>query len=78
MVTRMRYEAGDHVPAHRHPNEQAGYVVSGKVRIQFDEYDTILEAGDSYVIPMNVAHSLDVLESGIAIDVFCPPRDDYL
>jgi quercetin dioxygenase-like cupin family protein len=78
MVTRMRYRAGDRVPSHRHPNEQAGYVVSGQVRIQFAEHDEILQAGDSYCIPRNVDHTFDALTAGEVIDVFCPPRQDYL
>jgi quercetin dioxygenase-like cupin family protein len=78
MVTRMRYKAGHHVPAHQHPNEQAGYVISGRVRMQFGDHDDILESGDSYVIPMGVAHTIDVIEAGDVIDVFCPPRQDYL
>ena len=78
MVTRMRYEAGVHIPGHHHPNEQAGYVVSGRVRIRFGEHDEVLEAGDSYVIPMDVVHTFDVLEDGEVIDVFCPPRQDYM
>jgi quercetin dioxygenase-like cupin family protein len=78
MVTRMRYEAGAHIPGHRHPNEQAGYVISGRVRVRFGEHDEILEAGDSYVIPKDLVHTFDVLEAGEVIDVFCPPREDYL
>ena len=78
MVTRMRYKADAHIPEHRHPNEQAGYVISGRVRVQFGEYNEVLEAGDSYVIPVDVAHTFDVLEAGEVIDVFCPPRQDYM
>jgi quercetin dioxygenase-like cupin family protein len=77
MVTRMRYQAGDHVPAHQHPNEQAGYVTSGRFRMQFGGHDQVLESGDSYVIPGSVEHTLDVIEAGDVIDVFCPPRQDY-
>ncbi len=38
----------------------------------------ILETGDSYAIPGNVAHSFKVLEAGEVIDVFTPHREDYL
>ena len=78
MVTRMRYESGAQIPGHHHPNEQAGYVISGRVRIRFGEYDEILEAGDTYVIPKDVVHTFDVFEAGEVLDVFCPPREDYL
>ena len=78
MVTRMRYQAGDHVPPHQHPNEQAGYVTSGKYRIRFGDYDEVLQAGDTCAIPMDVQHTIDALEAGEVIDVFSPPREDCM
>ena len=78
MLTIMNYKTGDHVPFHKHPNEQTGYVISGKIRIRFGNYDEELSAGDSYVIPENVDHSIEVIETGDVIDVFIPPREDYL
>ena len=33
MVTKMLYKKEDDVPLHRHPNEQSGYVISGKYRL---------------------------------------------
>lgn len=78
MVTKMNYKIGDQVPVHSHPNEQSGYVISGKYRIKFLNYDQILNPGDSYSIPENVDHSWEVIEAGEVIDVFTPPRQDYL
>ncbi len=78
MVTKMLYKITDNVPIHTHPNEQSGYVVSGKYRLKLNGHDEILEAGDSYTIPANVQHSLEILESGEVVDVFTPPREDYL
>ena len=78
MITKMNYTQGNKVPFHSHPNEQAGYVVSGKILIQFANEDQILSTGDSYVIPENEEHSVEVIESGEVIDVFTPPREDYL
>lgn len=77
MVTKMNYKIGENVPFHSHPNEQAGYVISGKIRIQFAGIDQILTAGDSYVIPENVEHRVEVIEAGEVLDVFTPPREDY-
>lgn len=77
MITKMNYKLGDKVPLHSHPNEQAGYVISGKIRLQFNVYDEILGTGDSYVITENQAHSVEVIEAGEVIDVFTPPRKDY-
>jgi len=78
MVTKMNYNIGDKVPLHFHPNEQSGYVVSGEYIIVIGEDKEILRQGDSYSIPKNIAHSLEVVISGNIIDVFSPPRKDYL
>ncbi|MFC6799134.1 MULTISPECIES: cupin domain-containing protein [unclassified Haladaptatus] len=78
MVTKMHFKQGKDVPRHSHDSEQSGYVVSGRYRLQFGEYDELLEAGDSYSIPGGVEHSYEILESGVVIDVFAPPREDYL
>ena len=77
MVCKMLYKLTDHVPAHHHPNEQSGYVISGRYKVKFKDYDQILEAGDSYAIPENIEHSFEILEAGEVIDVFTPPRKDY-
>src|ERR1051325_1093774 len=78
MVCKMLFKNTDCVPPHAHPNEQSGYVISGRYRLQFENYDQVLEPGDSYAIAENVEHSFEVLESGEVIDVFTPPRKDYL
>ena len=78
MVTRMNYKVGDNVPLHSHPNEQSGYVISGRYKIKYQDIDEILNPGDSYSVPENVEHSWEVLEDGEVIDTFIPPRQDYL
>lgn len=78
MVTKMIYNLGDKVPIHSHPNEQSGYVVSGEYLIKIGEIEETLKQGDSYSIPENVEHSLEVIIGGNIIDVFSPPRKDYL
>ena len=42
MITKMNYKIDDRVPFHSHPNEQAGYVIFGKIRLQFAKYDEFL------------------------------------
>lgn len=78
MVTRMNYKVGDKVPLHSHPSEQSGYVISGKYRIKYQNINEILNPGDSYSILENIEHSWEVIENGEVIDVFTPPRQDYL
>ena len=78
MVTKMNYKKGDHVPLHSHPNEQSGYVVSGEFEIQIGEQKDIITAGDSYIVEDDVLHALVAKTDGCIIDVFVPPREDYI
>ncbi len=78
MITKMLYKLEDKVPFHSHPNEQSGYVLSGKYRIKFSEYDQKIGPGDSYSIPANVEHRIEIIEAGEVLDFFTPPREDYL
>jgi len=78
MVTKMLYKESDSVPFHKHPNEQNGYVITGQYRLIFDNKEYIITKGDSYSIPANIDHSMEIIEAGEVIDVFTPVRQDYL
>ena len=78
MVTKMLYKKGDNPPLHKHPNEQSGYVISGKYRIIFGDNDQLIGPGDSYSIPRDTEHRIEIIEPGEVIDFFSPPRRDYL
>jgi quercetin dioxygenase-like cupin family protein len=82
MVTKMNYVKGNLASTHAHPNEQSGYVISGKYRLKIEtpteNIDVELKAGDTYAIPENIFHSFEVIEEGEVIDVFTPARKDYL
>lgn len=78
MVTKMLYKESDFVPFHKHPNEQNGYVISGQYKLIFDKKESIITTGDSYSIPANMEHSMEIIEAGEIIDVFTPVRQDYL
>lgn len=78
MVCKMNYEDGNFATEHVHPQEQSGYVISGRFLMTVDKDVYELEPGDSYVVPGNVPHSFKVLEAGEVIDVFTPIRRDYL
>lgn len=81
MVAKMNYVEGNFATTHRHPHEQCGYVVSGEYRLIVEGpqgVDVILHPGDSYAIPGDTPHSFEVLRSGEVVDVFTPPRADYL
>lgn len=78
MVCKMNYAAGNFATEHTHPHEQSGYVISGKYRMTVEDEEYELNPGDSYAVPGNVRHSFLVIEGGEVIDVFTPPREDYL
>ncbi|MDE5619856.1 MAG: cupin domain-containing protein [Ruminococcus sp.] len=78
IVCKMNYVEGNCATLHQHPNEQSGYVISGRYRMTVDGQEYELKAGDSYAIPENVPHSFEVIEGGEVIDVFTPIREDYL
>lgn len=78
MVTKMLYKITDNVPFHKHPNEQSGYVISGKYNLKFDGQEYPLTVGDTYSIPADVEHSIEIIEAGEVVDVFSPIRQDYL
>jgi quercetin dioxygenase-like cupin family protein len=78
MVTKMLYKKEDNVPFHKHPNEQSGYVISGEYRIIFENNVKIIGPGDSYSIPRDVEHRIEIIEPGEVLDFFSPPRKDYL
>ncbi|HUL54369.1 MAG TPA: cupin domain-containing protein [Opitutaceae bacterium] len=65
------------IPAHAHPQEQTGYLVSGRMILTIAQVDHEMRPGDSWVIPGGVTHSAKILRHSVAIEVFSPPRDDY-
>lgn len=78
MVTKMLYKKEDNPPLHKHANEQSGYVISGKYRIIIDHVGCEIGPGDSYSIPRDVEHGIEIIEPGEVLDFFSPPRKDYL
>jgi quercetin dioxygenase-like cupin family protein len=78
MVVEFRAEPGADVPAHSHPHQQVGYVVSGEIAITIGGVTSNCKPGDSYVIPGDVKHSAIFLVESIVIDCFSPPREDYI
>ena len=78
LMTKFLLKKGSSIPSHAHPHEQTGYLVKGKMRffIGSDVYDA--EEGDSWCIPGDVEHRVDVLEDSVVLEVFSPVREDYL
>ena len=82
MITKINYIKGYFATVHQHPHEQCGYVISGEYRLKVEtpiqKIDVLLHAGDSYEIPGNTSHSLEVIIGGEIVDVFTLYREDYL
>jgi quercetin dioxygenase-like cupin family protein len=78
MLAEFVMRKGKSVPSHKHPHEQTGYLVSGHIRLAIGEEVFEARSGDSWCIPGDVEHSALVVEDAVAIEVFSPPREDYL
>jgi quercetin dioxygenase-like cupin family protein len=81
MVGQIWFAKDDSVPAHRHDNEQYTYVVSGALRFKFGEEqdeELVVGAGEIVLIPANLLHSAHADEDTFELDIFCPPREDWI
>lgn len=77
-LVEVTFAAGSTVPEHTHPHEQIGYLSSGRLRFRIGSDEREIVAGDSWLIPGDVPHVVTALEDSIAVDVFSPPRTEYL
>lgn len=80
MLARILLRKGCIVPWHSHVNEQVSSTLSGALKfwIDKDEKEIVLRAGEVLTIPPNMPHKAEALEDTVAIDVFHPPRADWL
>ena len=81
MLAEVELQRGCIVPKHAHVHEQITCVMQGCLRLSVgddgaESYD--LRAGDVIVLPSNVPHAAEALEDTRVIDVFSPPREDWL
>ena len=78
MLARLRLLKGCIVPLHSHENEQITYILEGALKFSLQGKDIVVRAGEILVIPSNVPHSAEALEDTVDLDVFCPPRADWI
>jgi quercetin dioxygenase-like cupin family protein len=78
LMAEFRLNKGSELPRHAHPHEQTGYLVSGHMTLRVKNEESEIRPGDSWNIPGNVGHSAMIHEDSVAIEVFCPVREDYL
>ena len=78
MLARLILRAGCVVPLHSHENEQITYILEGALKFSVQGKEVIVRAGEILVIPAHVPHSAEALEDTVDLDVFCPPRADWI
>ena len=82
MLAHVYLKKGAIVPRHQHENEQYSYVLEGKLTLwtgpEGEEEEHTLGPGDVLVIPSNVPHRAEAIEETLDLDVFNPPRQDWL
>jgi quercetin dioxygenase-like cupin family protein len=78
LLAEFRLAKGAVIPPHRHPQEQTGYLLSGRLLLTIAGRDHDLRPGDSWMIPGGVEHGAHVPEDTVAVEVFSPVRADYL
>ena len=81
MLAHVYLAKGAIVPKHQHHNEQLTYILEGALRFWIGENsdETMdVRAGEVLHIPSNVWHKAEALEDTLDIDVFSPPREDWL
>jgi quercetin dioxygenase-like cupin family protein len=81
MIAHVYLDKGCLVPQHSHENEQLTYILEGRLRFFLgqDESDVVdVGAGEVLHIPPNLPHKAEALEDTLDVDVFSPPRQDWL
>ena len=78
MLARVFMKKGAHVPRHYHHNEQVTYILEGALKFAIDGKEIVVRAGEVLCIPSNMPHEAWALENTLDLDVFNPPREDWL
>jgi len=78
MVARVLMKKGCIVPLHKHLNEQFTYILEGALKFWIDGQEIVVRAGEVLTIPSNMPHKAEALEDTIDLDVFNPPRKDWI
>jgi quercetin dioxygenase-like cupin family protein len=81
MLAHVWLDKGCVVPKHQHHNEQLTYIVSGALHFYIGEdqkEEVIVRAGEVLHIPSNVPHKAVALEDTLDVDIFSPPRQDWI
>jgi quercetin dioxygenase-like cupin family protein len=78
MLARVLLKKGCVVPLHSHENEQITYILEGALKFEIDGREIVVHAGEVLCIPSHMPHKAIALEDTVDLDVFTPPRADWL
>jgi len=81
MLAHVYLKKGCVVPKHAHENEQFTYILDGALRFLIGEdgrQEIVVRAGEVLHLPSHVPHEAHALEDTLDVDVFSPPREDWL
>jgi len=81
MLAQVYLKKGCVVPKHSHMNEQLTYILEGALRFfvgENGEEEIMVRAGEVLHLPGNVPHQAEAVEDTLDVDIFYPPREDWL
>jgi len=81
MLAHVYLDKGAVVPMHHHENEQLTYILKGALRFLIggaEPREVVVREGEVLHIPSNVPHEAEALEDTLDVDIFSPPRADWL
>jgi quercetin dioxygenase-like cupin family protein len=78
MLARVLLKRGCIVPEHSHHNEQITYILEGALKFWIDGKEIVVNAGEVLTIPPHMPHKAEALADTVDLDVFNPPRADWI
>lgn len=76
-ILRGTFGRGAVLPLHHHIHEQVTMVLEGSLRVELEDREVVLRAGEILRVPSDVPHLVEALEDSVSIDLFTPARDDW-
>ena len=78
MLARVLLKKGCVVPEHSHHNEQLTYILDGALKFWIDGKEIVVNSGEVLCIPAHMPHKAEALEDTVDLDIFNPPRADWI
>lgn len=78
LMVEVHLQKGSELPLHKHPHEQTGTMLSGAMRLIVEDQPFEVRPGDSWCVPGDAQHRVEVMQDSVVVEVFAPLREDYL